>query len=39
MMDHVMKGAEASIESLAGKIATRKIDPRTAAEQLISGSG
>ena len=39
MMDHVMKGADASIEALAAKIAAREIDPRTAAEQLIADAG
>jgi LAO/AO transport system kinase len=36
LMDHVMKGADASIDALAERIAAREIDPRTAAEQLIA---
>jgi LAO/AO transport system kinase len=39
MMERVVKAADASIEELAGQIAAREIDPRTAAEQLIAGSG
>jgi LAO/AO transport system kinase len=39
MMERVVKAADASIEELASQIAAREIDPRTAAEQLIAGSG
>jgi LAO/AO transport system kinase len=39
LMDRVLTGADALIDELAERIAAREIDPRTAAEQLIAGSG
>jgi LAO/AO transport system kinase len=39
LMERATAGAEERIEELAGQVAEREIDPRTAAERLIGGGG
>jgi LAO/AO transport system kinase len=39
LMERVVNGSDSAIDALAERIATRQIDPRTAAEELIEKSG